>query len=163
VHQFQEEHTGMDLSETIRLYYEAYSRHDIDAVLACLAEDVTIQFPTSPQPIKGRDRIRPVWSMVYSAVIPDIRQSNRSTVVQGNMAANEFVETGTVTIPGDVARSAGIAPGGRPYRMEMASFFHFNSQGLIDRIRSYWDTTDFAKQIGIDIGIIRSLQEQAHG
>jgi steroid delta-isomerase-like uncharacterized protein len=152
----------MDHCETISRFHEAYSRHDLDAVLAHLAEDVAIQFPTSPQPIHGRERIRPVWATVFDTIIPDVRQHGLSTLAQGNTAACEFVETGTVTIPPEAAQRAGLASGGRPYRLDIASFFHFNEEGLISRIRSYWDTGSFAEQIGIDIEVIRALQAGAH-
>jgi hypothetical protein len=46
--------------------------------------------------------------------------------------------------------------------MNMASFFHLDDDGLIDQIRSYWDTRSFADQIGIEMGLIRSLQARAH-
>jgi ketosteroid isomerase-like protein len=153
----------MDLCETIRQFHAAYSRHDLDALMAYLAPDVVIQFPTGPKPIWGRDSIRPVWAMVFSTLIPDVRQHGLTTVAHDDTAAAcEFVESGTLTIPPDVAESLKLAPGGRPYRMDMASFFHRNSDGLIDRIRSCWDTGSFAEQIGIDITVIRSLQARAH-
>jgi hypothetical protein len=41
--------------------------------------------------------------------------------------------------------------------MEMGSFYTFTSQGLIREIRSFWDTGDFARQLGIDIAIIRGM------
>ncbi|GAA4628295.1 hypothetical protein GCM10023196_044060 [Actinoallomurus vinaceus] len=152
----------MQLTEVIDRFHQAYSDHDIDGLLAYLAEDVTIQFPTGPEPIQGKDGIRPVWSMVFDTVIPDIRQEMLSTVTQGRMAACEFIETGTLTVPSGVAESLGLSSGGRPYSMKMASFFHFDDEGLIERIRSYWDTGSFADQIGIDISVIRSLQTRAH-
>ncbi|MFI6601465.1 nuclear transport factor 2 family protein [Nonomuraea sp. NPDC050536] len=61
-----------------------------------------------------------------------------------------------------MAEAMNLSPGGRPYEMPMASVFHFDDNGLIKRLRSYWDTGSFAEQIGIDIGVIRSLQSRAH-
>ncbi|TDW14054.1 nuclear transport factor 2 family protein [Kribbella kalugense] len=144
----------MNLEDTMNQYWQAYSRHDLATVLAYMSEDVVIQFPTSDQPSRGKDHIRPVWSMLFSTVIPDVHQEVATTVIQGDTAACEFVETGTLHLPQDVA--------GRPYTMEMASFFHFDDTGFIDRIRSYWDTGSFAEQIGIDISVIRSMQSRAH-
>ncbi|MEV0400931.1 nuclear transport factor 2 family protein [Actinoallomurus sp. NPDC050550] len=152
----------MRLTDKIDQFHRAYSDHDIEGALAYLAEDVVIQFPTSPQATRGKQSIRPVWSMVFTTVIPDIRQEMLSTVAHGRFAACEFVETGTLTVPSEVADPMGLSPGGRPYSMNMASFFHFDDEGLIDGIRSYWDTGTFADQIGIDIGVIRSLQARAH-
>lgn len=145
-------------------YWLAYSRHDLEAVLAYMSEDVVIQFPTSARPTQGKQHIRPVWSMLFSTIIPDVRQEVLTTTVQGDTVACEFIETGTLHIPQGAADSspASLTPCGRPYTMDMASFFHFNNTGLIDRIRSYWDTGSFAEQIGIDISVIRSMQARAH-
>lgn len=152
----------MQLTDTIHRFHQSYSDHDIDGMLACLADDVTIQFPTSPEPIQGKESIRPVWSRVLDTVIPDIRQEVLATVTQDRMAACEFIETGTLTVPPAMAESLGLASGGRPYSLKMVSFFHFDDEGLIDEIRSYWDTGSFANQIGIDISVIRTLQARAH-
>ncbi|WP_214325700.1 nuclear transport factor 2 family protein [Nonomuraea sediminis] len=152
----------MTLEDTMTRYWRAYSAHDLDAVLAHLAEGVLIQFPTNAEPIRGRSSIGRVWSMLFSTVIPDVRQDVLTTVVHDRSVACEFVETGTLTVPGELAESLNLPAGGRPYSMPMASFFHFDDDGLIDRIRSYWDTGSFADQIGIEIGVIRSLQARAH-
>ncbi|WP_214411017.1 nuclear transport factor 2 family protein [Sphaerisporangium fuscum] len=152
----------MRLNDTINQFHRSYSDHDIEGLLTHLAEDVTIQFPTGPQPIRGKKNIGPVWTMVFTTLIPDIRQELLSTVAHEQFAACEFIETGTLTIPAEAAGPLGLTPGGRPYSMNMASFFHFDDEGLIDEIRSYWDTGSFADQIGIDIAVIRSLQARAH-
>lgn len=151
----------MDLRETVERFYRSYSQHDLEGVLALLSEDVVILFPTSSQPIRGRHRIRSVWSMVFSTVIPDVQQHELTTVVQGDLAACTFVETGTVVIPPDATSSLGIPAGGRSYRIDMAAFFHADGDGLIDRIRSYWDTGSYADQLGIDVSVIRTLQTRA--
>ena len=62
-----------------------------------------------------------------------------------------------MTIPEEAARKAGLAVRPRPYAMDMGSFYAFNSQGLIGEIRSFWDTGNFARQLGIDIGIIQAM------
>ncbi len=152
----------MNLTDTINQFHQAYSRHDLECLLAYLADDVVIQFPTSTQPIRGKENIRPVWAEVLSTIIPDIRQDLLSTVEQGRTVACEFTETGTLTIPAAAAESVGLAPGGRPYRLTMVSFYDFTEDGLIAGIRSYWDTGSFAEQIGIDIAVIRALEAREH-
>ncbi|MEU5865508.1 hypothetical protein ABZ815_30365 [Nonomuraea sp. NPDC047529] len=84
------------------------------------------------------------------------------TVVEGETVACEFVETGTLTVPPGLADSLATGPTrGRPYRMDIAAFFSFNREGLITRVRSYWDTRAFAEQIGLDVAVIRSMQSRA--
>ncbi|MET8878409.1 nuclear transport factor 2 family protein [Nocardia sp. NPDC004604] len=150
----------MNHTETLRRHFRAYSDHDLETLLATLADNVTVRFPTSPEPICGKEQLRPVWARVLDTVIPDVRQTVQRIVVEGDTAATEFTETGTVVIPEGAA--AQLEPGGRPYSLDMVSFYHFDDEGRIDRIRSYWDTADFATQLGIDIAIIRALQASAH-
>ncbi|WP_433220081.1 nuclear transport factor 2 family protein [Microtetraspora malaysiensis] len=152
----------MSHEDVIKRYWEAYNGHDVDAVLALMSDDVIIQFPTTPQPIRGKESIRPVWSMLFSKVIPDIHEEVVRTVIEGDTAACEFVETGTLTVPPGLggAPSSGSTHG-RPYRTDIAAFFSFNREGLIERVRSYWDTGAFAEQVGIDIAVIRSMQSRA--
>lgn len=155
-----EKEEPMDHIETLRLHFRTYSDHDLDALLATLADHVIVRFPTSPTAIRGKQQLRQVWARVLDTVIPDVEQHVQHIVVEGDTAAAEFTETGTVMIPDGAA--APRKPGGRPYRLEMVSFYHFDNHGHIDRIRSYWDTGDFAAQLGIDIAVIRAMQASAH-
>ncbi|MDB5054813.1 MAG: hypothetical protein JWM44_2863 [Bacilli bacterium] len=99
--------------------------------------------------------------MSFGKVIPDIKDEVLKTVVQDDMVACQFIESGTLIIPPEIASSINIPTGNRPYKMRMATFFRFNAKGLIEEIHSYWDTGAFSKQIGIDISVIRSMQSRA--
>jgi len=44
-----------------------------------------------------------------------------------------------------------LAPTNRSYNLPVASFFRINPQGLIVEQRTYWDTADWADQMGIDL------------
>jgi ketosteroid isomerase-like protein len=146
-----------DIRRLVETWYETYGRHDLDGLLAMLDDDVRIYFPVDDKPKAGKDQIRPAWSLSFSTVIPDITQELHTIVTEGNRAAVQFTEYGTVHIPEDAARKAGLAVKPRPYAMEMGSFYTFTSQGLIREIRSFWDTGNFARQLGIDIGIIQAM------
>lgn len=152
----------MNHADTLRQLFRAYSDHDLEALLATLADDVVVRFPTSPEPILGKEQLRPVWAEVLDTVIPDVKQTVQRIVVEGDTAATELTETGTVVIPEEAVASVSLEPGGRPYSLDMVSLYHFDKDGRIDRIRSYWDTADFARQLGIDIAVIRAMQESAH-
>jgi ketosteroid isomerase-like protein len=141
----------------VEAYYETYGRHDLDGLLAMMDDDVRIHFPVDEKPKTGKEQIRAAWTLSFNVVIPDIRQELNTIVVDGNHAAVQFTEYGTVHIPDEAARKAGLAVRPRPYAMEMGSFYTFNSRGLISEIRSFWDTGNFARQLGIDIGIIQAM------
>jgi ketosteroid isomerase-like protein len=141
----------------VETYYETYGRHDLDGLLAMMDDDVRIYFPVDEKPKIGKEQIRAAWSLSFSTVIPDIRQELHTIVTEGDHAAVQFTEYGTVHIPEAAARKAGLAVKPRPYVMEMGSFYTFTSQGLISEIRSFWDTGNFASQLGIDISIIQAM------
>jgi ketosteroid isomerase-like protein len=141
----------------VETYYETYGRHDIDGLLAMMDDDVRIHFPVDEEPKTNKEQIRAAWTLSFNVVIPDIRQELHTIVADGNHAAVQFTEYGTVRIPEDAARTGGLAVRPRPYAMEMGSFYTFSSRGLISEIRSFWDTGNFARQLGIDIGIIQAM------
>jgi ketosteroid isomerase-like protein len=148
-----------EIRRLIETYYETYGRHDLDGLLAMMDDDVRIYFPVDEQPKVGKDQIRPAWTLSFSTVIPDIRQELHTIITEGNSAAVQFTEYGTVHIPAEAARQAGLAVRPRPYAMDMGSFYTFTSDGLIREIRSFWDTGNFARQLGIDISIIQAMSQ----
>jgi ketosteroid isomerase-like protein len=146
-----------DIRRLVETWYETYGRHDLDGLLAMMDDDVRIYFPVDEKPKIGKEQIRPAWSLSFGTVIPDIRQELHAIVAEGDHAAVQFTEYGTVHIPAAAARKAGLAVKPRPYAVEMGSFYTFTGQGLIREIRSFWDTGNFARQLGIDIGIIQAM------
>jgi ketosteroid isomerase-like protein len=151
----------MSIRRLVQTYYETYSRHDLDGLLAMMDDDVRIYFPVDEKPKIGKEQIKAAWSLSFSVVIPDIRQELHTIVAEGVHAAVQFTEYGTVHIPEDAARQAGLAVRPRPYALDMGSFYTFTSRGLIREIRSFWDTGNLARQLGIDIGIIQAMSRAA--
>ena len=131
--------------------------HDLDGLLAMMDDDVRIHFPVDEKPKTGKDQIRAAWTLSFNVVIPDIRQELHMIVADGNHAAVQFTEYGTVHIPEEAAPRRALEVRPRPYAMDMGSFYTFDRQGLIRVIRSFWDTGNFARQLGIDIGIIQAM------
>ena len=95
----------------VETYYETYGRHDLDGLLAMMDDDVRIHFPVDEKPKTGKEQIRAAWTLSFNVVIPDIRQELHTIVADGNHAAVQFTEYGTVHIPEEAARSAGLAVG----------------------------------------------------
>jgi ketosteroid isomerase-like protein len=153
--------SNADLKEKVRTYYERYAAHDLDGVLDLMDEEIRIYFPIDDQPKVGKDQIRKTWRLSWNSVIPDIHPEVHDILVDGNRAAVQFTETGTVYIPEETMGQLGRAAAGRPYSNEIGSFFRFSDGGLIKEIRSYWDTGSYAKQLGIDIGVIQEMSAKA--
>jgi steroid delta-isomerase-like uncharacterized protein len=151
----------MNLEATVNEYWKAYNAHDLDALLAMMDENIHIYFPVDPKPKIGKEQIKKVWTLSFTTVIPDIHEELHTTIIEKDRAACRATESGSVWIPEEAAQQLGIPAMKRLYKIEIGSFFKFNEQGLIEEIHSYWDTGNFAKQLGIDIGIIQSMQAQA--
>lgn len=135
---------------SIERYWQAWHRHDVDALMELVDDDVVFQFPTDPEPIRGKDSLRQVWSTLFTILVPDISDEVLATVVDGDTVACEYLERGTF--------------GDRPYVLPVAGFFCFGADGLITRLRVYWDTASLARQTGIDLDAVdldsRSIVEE---
>lgn len=152
----------MMLDATMKHYWDAYNEHNLEALLAFYDEEVLIRFPTDPEPARGKEHLRKRWTMLFSKVIPDIHEEHLSTIIQGNLVACEVIESGTFTIPAELAAQMNVPAMSRPYMMPIGSFFQLNAKGLIAEVHSYWDTGTFSQQLGIDIAQVRAMQSRAH-
>jgi steroid delta-isomerase-like uncharacterized protein len=152
----------MDLATASDRYWTAYNAHDLEGVLALMDDDVTVRFPTTPQPIQGKEPLRKAWTRMFNDVIPDIRVEVVTTVIEGSNVACEHIERGTITLPPDVQELRGLSSPIRPYEMPMGGFKHFNARGLIVESRSYWDTGEMCRQLGIQIQDMHDLTKRAH-
>lgn len=152
----------MQIAETMEKYWNAYNEHDLEALLSFYDEEVIIRFPTDPQPARGKEQLRHRWTMLFTKVIPDIREALLSTIIQGDLVACETIESGTVTIPSEIATQMNVPAVSQPYVIYVGSFFRFNAQGLIAEVHAYWDTSTFSQQIGIDITHVRAMQSRTN-
>lgn len=153
--------SNSELRQRVNLYYQKYADHDLDGVLELMHENVRIYFPIDDQPKVGKEQIRKTWTLSWESIIPDIHPELHSVLVDGDRAAVQFTETGTVHLPEEATKQLGIATMGRPYSNEIGSFLRFSTDGLIEEIRSYWDTGSYARQLGIDISIIQQMSAKA--
>ena len=82
------------MSEERRTVFErlvaAQNAHDIDALLACFAEDYSSEQPTHPdRAFKGNAQVRKNWSAIFASV-PDFRAELLDAAVEGETAWGEF-------------------------------------------------------------------------
>jgi ketosteroid isomerase-like protein len=73
----------------------ATNDHDIDALVACFAEDYENETPAHPaRSFRGRDQVRRNWEQIF-AFVPDIRAVVLRSLVDGEIAWTEWEMTGT--------------------------------------------------------------------
>ena len=74
---------------------DATNAHDLDALVACFAENYENVTPVHPaRSFKGRDQVRRNWEQIFGFV-PDIRAEVIRLAVDGQTAWTEWDMTGT--------------------------------------------------------------------
>lgn len=134
--------------ETVIAYWRAWSEHDIDGMLALLAPDFISRSSLSQGRPVGKEMIEKGFKM-FDIALPDLKEEIVSIIAEGDSVACQVIETATFTGPMELP-SGVIAPTNKSYKLPIGAFFRVNTHGLITEQRTYWDTADWERQIGID-------------
>jgi steroid delta-isomerase-like uncharacterized protein len=138
----------MTPKDTVNNYWRAWSEHNLDNLLALLAPEFVSRSSLSQGRAAGKDMIAKGFQM-FNKSLPDLKEEVISIIAEDDRVACQVVETATFTGPMELPTGV-IAPTNRSYKLPVASFFRINAQGLIVEQRTYWDTANWARQIGID-------------
>jgi len=138
----------MTPKETVTEYWRAWSEHKLDDMLALLAPDFISRSSLSQGRPIGKDMMA-MGFKVFDKSLPDLKEEIISIIAEGNVVVCEVIETATFTGPMELP-SGVIEPTNRSYKLPVGAFFHVNDHGLITEQRTYWDTADWEKQIGVD-------------
>jgi steroid delta-isomerase-like uncharacterized protein len=134
--------------EAVTEYWRAWTDHNQEKMLSLLAPEFVSRSSLSQGRPVGKDMIALGFKM-FDSSLPDLKEDVVSIMAEGDRVACEVVEIATFTGPFELPTGK-IEPTNRSYRLPVASFFRVNAQGLILEVRTYWDTADWAQQIGID-------------
>jgi steroid delta-isomerase-like uncharacterized protein len=138
----------MTPKDTVNDYWRAWTEHNLDNLLALLAPEFVSRSSLSQGRAAGKDMIAKGFRM-FDKSLPDLKEEVISIIAEDDRVACQVVETATFTGPMELPTGV-IAPTNRPYMLPVASFFRMNARGLIVEQRTYWDTANWAQQIGID-------------
>jgi ketosteroid isomerase-like protein len=73
----------------------ATNDHDIEAVVACFAEDYENETPAHPaRGFRGSEQVRRNWEQIF-AFVPDLRAEVTRSTVDGEVVWSEWEMTGT--------------------------------------------------------------------
>ena len=132
------------LAENIK---KAWDDKDMNALVQHYAEDAVMFMPGEPEPIKGREAIAKNQTAFLRAM-PDFNLSFSLVLASGNHAVFEGVARGTFT--GPLASPEGdIPPTGKKVGLGFVFIGRVNADGLIEEDRTYFDTADFMRQLGV--------------
>jgi ketosteroid isomerase-like protein len=89
---------GIDVSQPhpmIDRLQKATNDHDLEALVACFAEDYENETPAHPsRAFRGRGQVRRNWEQIF-AFVPDLRTEVTRSTVDGDVVWTEWQMTGT--------------------------------------------------------------------
>ncbi|HEX3752616.1 MAG TPA: nuclear transport factor 2 family protein [Streptosporangiaceae bacterium] len=99
----------MSSAEVLDRMQQAMTAHDLEALVACFAEDYDCEMPTHPAlSFVGRDNVRRNWTGLF-AHVPDLKASVLRSAHDRDLLWSEWEMTGTTVAGGGyLARGAAI-------------------------------------------------------
>lgn len=130
-------------------YLDAFSRRDIDGIMALCAPSILHLHPF-PQPVKGLEAVRKENEAFFRA-FPDLQVELGSLITKGEWGAAEFILKGTHKGPLEAPIET-IPPTNRSVEMRCAGFWRLDDEGRVVEERYYFDTASLMKQLGVKAG-----------
>jgi steroid delta-isomerase-like uncharacterized protein len=130
-----------DTRALIARYYAAFNAMDIDAILACLTDDVAHDINQGERET-GKDAFRAFLGRMDRAYSEQLRDIIIMTSADGARAAAEFMVHGVYKVADE-----GFPPAhGQSYVLPAGGFFEIND-GKIARVSVYYNLADWIAQV----------------
>jgi uncharacterized protein (TIGR02246 family) len=123
--------------------YVAWNAHDPDAVAAVFAEDAVLLEAGRPGETRGRTAIRERAALLLRG-FSDFRLERLALVIDDDAHADRWAMTGTHD-----GELYGMAPTGRPVRIEGATFTRLGADGLVVEDVHFTDMAGLLAQLGV--------------
>jgi steroid delta-isomerase-like uncharacterized protein len=134
----------MEPKQLLQNWIDAFQRWDLDAVVACYAEDAVNFQVAAGEPAVGIEQIRNDTAEFFQG-FPDAWSRVDNLMSDGDWAAWEWLGGGTFT-----GEFYGNEPTGKSFEIRGCGFFNI-SNGKIVYQRGYWDKLSWFKQVGLPI------------
>ncbi|MFL6155209.1 MAG: nuclear transport factor 2 family protein [Marmoricola sp.] len=115
--------TREEIQTAIETYVDAVGRHDLEATVACFAEDAVQEDPIGTPPNVGKDAIRAFFEQSYA--VPFSTTMTGPLLVTGDYAAAHF--------------TINVETGGDPFVVRVIDVMHFDADGRITEVRAIVD------------------------
>ena len=133
-----------DSKKLLQNWIEAFQRRDVDAVVACYADDAVNFQVSAGEPAVGIEQIRRDTEEFFRG-FPDAWSRVDNLIGDGDWAAWEWFGGGTFA-----GEFYGNRPTGKNFELRGCGFFNFRDGKIIYQ-RGYWDKLSWFKQVGLPI------------
>lgn len=122
------------VNEVINRMVNAINRHDVEACVGCYGEDILLQDPLYPDPVRGIEHIRTAFRYWFEA-FPDVQVQVMDRIIDGPKVALEWTYEAT-----HVGKYMDVPASGQRFRMLTVAIFRVEN-GKITRDFSLFDGT----------------------
>ncbi len=131
--------------KTMHKYFDLLWGKEMETLLALFADDIEYFIVPTGTLIKGKDQFR-VGAQNHWSASPDRVKKLVNLFATDEFACLEYISGGTLTGQADFG-DLKIKPTGRKYELQCCFVFHFQPDGLIDRVREYFEMETVQRQI----------------
>ncbi|MEI4196282.1 ketosteroid isomerase-related protein [Roseovarius sp. E0-M6] len=129
------------MSETVKAYFAAFNRGDIEGMLDCLSEDVA-HHVNEGEVRMGKEKFRAFCAHMSRTYREELTDMVIFEAESGTRAAAEFIVNGTYLETDEGLPEAR----GQNYRLPAGSFFSLEN-GKITRVVTYYNLADWLRQV----------------
>ena len=140
-HNASAEDNSEETRQIIVALFEAFNRHDVEALVALYSQDTKIVSPGDLEPRIGQEVVREIYQGHFDN-IPGVHDAVQNIVAEGDRAAVEFIATWEQPAKDD--------PGARG-SLRIATFITVRNGKIAEDI-SYYDQLELAKNMNIEDG-----------
>jgi ketosteroid isomerase-like protein len=147
-----ERRTASSAADVVTAFFAAYSRHDVDEMTEMCSDNADFSYVPfeawgKQRVVRGDGKVRTVGKVLWAGLInsfPDLFNTVHSVDANDN---------GDVVVTCDIGGTQQIAwgnaaPRGKRFSEPHLFIFHVGEDGLIDRIKAYWDGAGINRQLG---------------
>jgi len=121
----------------------AWNRHDVDAIVDHVAEDVIVRDIALGRPLLGRSALKEAVE-AYIAAFPDLHIEITSSTLDGERIVQEWTVTATHS-----GEFMGIEPTGRWTETYGATVSTYDDDGMVIEASMYWNPLAMLRQLGL--------------
>ena len=140
-HNVSAQNNSEETRQIVVALFEAFNRHDVEALLELYSEDTMIVSPGYTEPRIGREVVREIYQGHFDN-IPGVHDAVQNIVAEGDRAAVEFVATWEQPTEND--------PGARG-SLKIATFITVQ-KGKITEDITYYDRLELTENMNIENG-----------
>ena len=136
-----------DTKKVVNQVEKALNAHDLKKFRSFHAENVVLQAPDNPEPIRGIDSVAK-WYKTFFDAFPDMHATVERSVNQGEWLAVEYTITGTHKGPLPGPGGVTVPPTNKTVRIANLSLYRVKG-GKVAEVHEYFDQLAFISQLGL--------------